>query len=239
METRKMNRNIRFMTALTLALQGFAMPVAGEVVHYDDTHGVFQWLADDPYLVGPGNYFDPTRPPTQSGELTEFSLVYHLPYAEMTTSVAQGSFFGVGEIEIALGESIEIHEPGRGTLTPARRFAPGESIGPNEDWSSTADHSWETILSGAIPLLGDEPIIGFRAGTSGEYRYGWIELGPRQLPPPYWTFYHPVRWAYETELNTPITVPITVIPEPASLISLLLGLLVATSLAVMRPAVFR
>jgi hypothetical protein len=68
------------------------------------------------------------------------------------------------------------------------------------------------------------------------YHYGWIELGPRDVPFPFSINpYQPLRWAYETELNTPITV----IPEPATICSLLLSLLAATSLAVVRSAVFR
>ena len=74
-------------------------------------------------------------------------------------------------------------------------------------------------LDGEMPLLGDPPLIGFRTETSGQFQYGWIELGIRG------PHYQPIRWAYQTELNTPITV----IPEPASLTSVLLCLVLAGS----------
>jgi hypothetical protein len=118
---------------------------------------------------------------------------------------------------------------GEEIVTPAKTFLPGESVGPDADWANRADHYWTTIADGDMPLLGDPPLIGFRAKTNGQYQYGWIDLG---LSGPN---YQPVRWAFETELNTPITV----IAEPASICSLLLCLLVAISLAFVRPAVFR
>jgi hypothetical protein len=124
------------------------------------------------------------------------------------------------------------------TLIPPQQFRAGEVVGAGAGWLSRVDHQWSYRFGGGN-LLGPDPILGFRTGTNGLYRYGWIELGQRTLPIPYNETYQPLRWAYETELNTPITVPITVIPEPASLISLLLCLLVAISLAVMRPSVFR
>jgi hypothetical protein len=72
-------------------------------------------------------------------------------------------------------------------------------------------------------------LIGFRTETNGQFQYGWIELGVRG------PHYQPIRWAYETAANTPITV----IPEPASVHVLLCVLLVAASLRLVRPALFR
>jgi hypothetical protein len=132
-------------------------------------------------------------------------------------------------IAIAVDDSFTVHgsEGGEEIVTPARTFLPGESVGTDADWTNRADHYWTTIADGDMPLLGDPPLIGFRAETDGQYQYGWIELGLRPFDAPYSGLqYQPIRWAYETELNTPITV----IPEPASVISLLFCLVLATCL---------
>lgn len=232
-----MNRSRRFMAVVALTLHGLALPVAAEVVFYDNTDRIFEWLPQTS-SGAPFNYFDPTQP----GDQTPFGLTHTYLFPETSTMVAVNSIGADPEppqrVAIAVDDSFTVHgsEGGEETVTPATTFLPGESVGPAADWASRADHYWITYADGKMPLLGDPPIIGFRTETDGQYQYGWIELGLRTFEAPYFGLqYQPIRWAYETELNTPITV----IPEPGSLISLLLCLLVAAWLRSVRPAVVR
>jgi hypothetical protein len=90
------------MTAVMLALQAFALPVAAEVVVYDNADGTFQWLPD---ITGfPITYFDPTQPPTQSGLETMNSLWYFPVTQGTSKSFSDGEFIGLGEIKLAIGD---------------------------------------------------------------------------------------------------------------------------------------
>jgi hypothetical protein len=127
---------------------------------------------------------------------------------------------------------------------PPQQFRAGAEIGADADWGERATHSFKPYSLGdfIMNLLDPQPTIGFRTGSNELYHYGWIELGVRELPDPYNSPsypYQPLRWAYETEVNTPITVPTTIIPEPASLVSVLLLVVVAAFLQPVRRAVFQ
>jgi hypothetical protein len=98
-----MNRNIYSVAALALALQAIALPVAAEVVVYDNTDGTFLWGVTG--LGSLESYFDPTKPPSQSGERTQPSLTFQVPVLGCSECIGIGSFVGVGEIEMAVGES--------------------------------------------------------------------------------------------------------------------------------------
>jgi hypothetical protein len=238
METTKMTRNTRSVAALALALQAVALPVAAEVVLYDNSARIFEWLPETG-SGAPSNYFDPTHPPTQPEDQTQSGLRHTAYLPGTSTGIAVNSISGGGAgFEIAVDDSFTVHgsEGAQATVTPAKQFLPGEAIGPGAEWAAGADHFWITNVDGFVPLLGDPPLIGFRAETNGHYQYGWIELGLRKFEAPYFGLhYQPIRWVYETELNTPITV----IPEPASLVLVLLLLVVAAFLRPVRRAIFQ
>jgi hypothetical protein len=228
-----MNLKRRLLALVILASHGIALPAPAEVVHYDNSHGDFAWVPDTP--GGTFNYFDPTQPPTQTGQQTPFGLFHTNLFPETSGGVAVNSIAPDPEppkrIAIAVGDSFTVQsgEGGHATVTPATTFLPGETVGPDAVWTYQADLDFVTYIGGRTSLLGDPPLIGFRTETNGQYQYGWIELGVRSPP------YEPIRWAYETELNTPITV----IPEPASVISLLFFLVLAACLRSVWPKALR
>jgi hypothetical protein len=231
----EMSLNGRLMAAVILVLHGLALPVAAEIVFNDNSARIFEWLPDS-RTEEPFNYFDPTLPPTQTGEQTPTSLGFTQADPVSSFHLDVGSFHGSGGIELAVGDTFLAQGVGGSvSVTPVQRFRPWESVGPHADWSPTAEHTWAGGEFGTQLLLRDHGLIGFRTGADGQYNYGWIELGLRMFEAPYHGLhYQPIRWAYETELNTPITV----IPEPASICSLLLCILFATSLLFVRRAVF-
>ena len=144
-----MNRTSCWMTIVMLALSGIALPVAAEVVLYDNSQGDFVWVPQTP--GGPFNYFDPTQPPTQSGEQTPFGLTHTFLFPETSTMVAVNSI-GVDpesppRIAIAVDDPFTVSggEGGEATVTPATTFRPGEIVGPDADWAHRADHYWYTL----------------------------------------------------------------------------------------------
>lgn len=208
--------------AAVLALSVLTLPVEADVVLYDNSNGSFDWQAFWDGDTLPPTYFDPTLPPTQTGEPTPAGLVYYVLGIDCSLCIGVDSITASGgETRIAIGESYTVVGPD-GTyeqiVTPPKKFRNGQSIGPAENWNSSAHVAWEALMGiGQHGLLGDGGYIGFRTGIAGQYRYGWIEL--QWLPElPIRDQYKPIRWASETQLNTPI---ILSIPEPASMVVLL------------------
>jgi hypothetical protein len=104
---------------LGLALHALVLPVAAEVVVFDNSARVFEWLPQTS-TGAPFNYFDPTQPPTQSGDQTQFGLIHTNVSPETSTMVAVSSIGGDPEppqsIAIAVDDSFTVHgsEGGRG-----------------------------------------------------------------------------------------------------------------------------
>jgi len=97
---------------------------------------------------------------------------------------------------------------------PAAAFTVGQTVGADHSYSSRlVDVGYFAAALGRGNLLGDSAFVGFRVTLDdGLPHYGWIEinyrLGPVRFDQPSTIFmYQPVRWAYETLPNTPITVP--------------------------------
>jgi len=103
------------------------------------------------------------------------------------------------------------------TYRPAEVFASGAVVGPAGDFnnrfvpSDAFGAGVPNLPNGRINFLGQSPTVGFRVLLNGPPYYGYIELdyrtlqlagGNGEVPG-----YLPIRWAYESLPNTPITVP--------------------------------
>lgn len=198
-----------------------AAAVQGEVVLFDNTAATFTWLANGGSQ--PGGAFDPTRAP---GDQANFAPARRLGY-----SAFQGGPSGddvaadfilapspAGSIRIARSTTPVIipgPNPGQETsFLPAAAFTVGQTVGADHSYSSRlVDVGYFAAALGRGNLLGDSAFVGFRVTLDdGLPHYGWIEinyrLGPVRFDQPSTIFmYQPVRWAYETLPNTPITVP--------------------------------
>lgn len=183
---------------------------AGSVIVFDNTAGIFDW---QPNAV----HFDPLLPPDQQGSAaTARSLVFEVP--------GGGGSFTAQAIQIRrAGSSIEVaRSPTPVFITnpmgdvfeaiPLRVFSNNALVGPNAIWGAGGSAGWFAPFTNPpfTFVLGQHPTVGFRIPVEGGFQYGFIELELQG-------FYQPVRWAYETEPNTPITVP--TIPSAALLLT--------------------
>jgi hypothetical protein len=248
-----MNRSSRVVPTVTLALLGFTWPVVAEVIVYDNAGGEFLWVPYFPFEPPTRTYLDPLQPPSQTGELITAGLVHYIYTQGTSGDINYNAFFAEGPIELAAATDGPLDVRGEylsHPLTPAQEFQQGQTIGPDAFWAPDVAYGCSDCsvytepeepfdilprgLSSSVSWLSSEPFIGFRSGSDGEFRYGWIELRHKPLLD-FGLYFQPVRWAYETELNTPIRV----IPEPASICSLLLCVLFATSLPLVRRVALR
>ncbi len=210
-------------------------PVGAEVVIFDNSAAAYVWVANG---SAAGTSFDPTLSPQAQAS---FSTARRLRYSAFGggpsgSDVAADFILAGASIRVARATSSTVisgPEPGQETtFFPAVNFALGQSVGAGQNYSnSVVDVGYFAASIGREALLGDRPTVGFRVMLDdGLPHYGWIELqrrvGPGQFGPGEPTpilMYQPVRWAYETLPNTPITV----VPSPGAMGVIALAGLVA------------
>ncbi len=187
------------------------------VIMFDNADASFVWLPNGDTL--PRSRFDPTvAVMQQSNASTARQLLYFAnPGGGSTTvgaDIIQAS--AVNGVTIAIRSTpIVVNGPSPGQQTTfsvvPEVYAPGQSIGSTASYVAGASVGYSNPTLGRFNFLGQHPFIGFRVTLDdGQPHYGWIELDYRSSPLPGTgtvNMYQPIRWAYETEPNTPITVP--------------------------------
>lgn len=216
------SHRLRAALATTVAFTGCVGALRGEVVLFDNSAGTFVWIANAG--TGPGGAFDPTLAPGQQGNFAESRRLRYSASLGGSGTIVSADF-------IAMGSAIRI----AGNPVPTRVFGPnpgqereflhaatfqiGEQVGPNAPYPAPVNINvgYFNVNLGRHGFLGQHPFVGFWVILGdGLPRYGWIEFdyreslihpdGDRGL------MYQPIRWAYETEPNTPITV----VPSPGA-----------------------
>lgn len=196
-----------------------AGPVCGGIIYHDNAAGRFFWQ-ESYYLAGfhHGTSLDITLPPTQSGEVTSYSLqsyseVYLTSGQTVTTSVAaDGAGASVGQ-----APRIIVNSPGPYArfVDPATAYAADAGIGPTVPggtWAAYADVNWRSGPTD-VSLIGGHAFIGVRLNMPDGLHYGWVDLvdnGYYGAPS-----FSALGWAWETTPNTPL--PAGAIPGPATL----------------------
>ena len=212
-------------TILTFIIAFAAVPQArSAVVVYDNTSlttPTFVWVASN--LLSTGSSFDPTRSPEdQAGVTTPPAMGYsgHSTLGAPGSLAINGFNCSTGLNVIRDATGIPIDTPrGPATLFPATVFRVGDTIGPGANYRQNADAAFTgDFLGGNVfRLLGQSPVVGFRATLADGIHYGWIEFnwttGPRSDGSVI-LMYQPLRWGYETLPNVPITIAI---PTPAGI----------------------
>lgn len=215
-----------------------ASSARADPIVFDNSSLAFRWFANA--TAAEGVAFDPTLAPASqpSAANTARSLGYG-------AGMGGGSNTIVGESISRRGTSIQlvrntsatvvvspIGPPIENIFFPLTAFQPGASVGPGANFANSGDIGYFAPALGHIPLIGSQVFVGFRATLAdGLPHYGYIELhyltgffgefgGGAPL-----TMYQPIRWAYESLPNTPITV----VPGPGAGAALALGLAAATA----------
>jgi hypothetical protein len=183
---------------------------------FDNTNDTFLWVPNGSF-ENPGAQFNPTLAPVASLPLV-FDTRALLVFGSMggSSSAVSADLIATGpNIAIArnlIAVTVNGPQPGQQTqFRPATLFAAGASVGPGSNFEAQADTGYFNPTLGRIALLGDNPTLGFRVMLNGQPHYGYIEFDRRLATTAGGDFvlpiYQPIRWAYETTPNTPITVP--------------------------------
>jgi hypothetical protein len=193
----------------------FAGSAGAEVVIHDNRDGTFKWERTIKFVAGDpvyGTFLDIRKPPTQSGERLPGTLGSWFRFNNSGSTPGRYQIEGYDQdVRVAI-EDTEKKFTWNGqslSLQPLRAYAAGEMILPNHLWPSTAMHYLSLPFiydfQGGTPLIPDLAYFGVRVKTgTNQYNYGWVLFEN-------WT--NPLIWAYETEINKPIQVPI---PSPGS-----------------------
>ena len=125
-------------------------------------------------------------------------------------------------------------QAGQADVPSAIKYAAGETIGPSSNgygWGylsqSATEHSWG---DGERGYAG----IAKYSWQSGEYQYGWVDIGRSYDAEVQGSVYTVYGWAWDTTLNETINAgsfvgnvsggDVAAVPEPSSLAMLLIGL---------------
>ncbi|MCC6428041.1 MAG: hypothetical protein IT435_14625 [Phycisphaerales bacterium] len=210
-------------TCAGIAMFGAATELAGAaVVMHDNSEQTFKWtrglFSGEP--VYDGTFLDITKPASeQSGERRP-GTIGRWYYPNQSSSYWALSFlWGESGAEIARTTDwvwIDWQDLIL-KVKPARDYAPGEFVTSSDNWIYQTDYYWhlpfdEKYETGS-PGIGEPAYLGVRVKMAdNQWHYGWI----------YFTDYQwPLAWAYETEPNTPIQVPI---PAPSAGMLMLVGI---------------
>jgi hypothetical protein len=216
-----MNRIMRNRTAAEWLVTSGAIGVAvfagaarAEVVVFDNTAGTFDWRLGTIDIDGtfyPGTFLDITKSAAeQTGERRAGTIGQWYRPNNASDSAPRRQLIGEDGVRTAkTTDTVRITWNDQFLFVkPTRDYTPGESVASSDNWDLASTYFWHLPFSISLkvgtPGIGDPAYLGVRVKMSDDqWRYGWI----------YFTDYTtPLMWAYETEPNTPIQIPI---PAPS------------------------
>lgn len=197
---------------VSASLAGTASHAA--VVVHDNRDGTFKWwtgIRNTDATELPGTFLDITRPASeQTGERLPGTLGQWYRPNESSSGPAR-RFFEGDEVEIATEEKT-LWWNGR-PITPyaaTREYYQGEHVAPDALWFEQSNYFFHLPFSGSLSegtaAISPRAYLGIRAKLDGQWHYGWILFED---------FKTPLMWAYETEADTPIQIPV---PAPSAMV---------------------
>jgi hypothetical protein len=185
------------------------------VVVHDNRDGTFKWWTSVRYdgLEVLGTFLNITQSASeQTGERLPGSLGQWYRPNQSSSGAARRFFEGETEVEAAT-ESKTLWWNGK-WITPyaaTREYFSGEYIAHDAIWNSQSNYFFHLPFSGSLsegtPAISELAYIGVRTKLNGQWHYGWILFED---------FMTPLMWAYETQPNTPIQIPVPV-PSTAAI----------------------
>ncbi|GMV26652.1 MAG: hypothetical protein AMXMBFR58_26830 [Phycisphaerae bacterium] len=192
-----------------------AAALNGSVVAYTNAGGQFTWDTGEYYdSLGefPGNFLDITQPASQLGARKNGAFgkwwVANIALHDPAPSYMRGE----PGAEVAQITDPKLFDWNGGTNNfiaySLREYGPGERIRSDARWRENAIYFIHLpnsmSLSEGTPCISDLAYVGVRTRIAGQWHYGWILIADHDVP---------LAWAYETEPNTPIDIPI---PAPSA-----------------------
>jgi hypothetical protein len=203
-----MSRVIGASLGIALSLQS----ASAAVVVYDNSDGTFGWqigLRDLSGIQRYGTYLDITQPPTQSGEKRPGTITKWYRANSSSSEPAYRYVDGEGGVETAETTNIVkiIWNDEILNVYPARDYQAGEAVQSTDRWGDQSTYYWHLPFSSDLttgtPGISTDAYLGVRVKMAdNQWHYGWIRFIDYRTP---------IAWAYETEPNVPIQIPV---PSP-------------------------
>lgn len=190
------------------------MAAQASVVMHDNSSGQFTWQSGISQMEGewPGTFLDITQPASQSGARKNGAfgkwwnpnIALHDPAFRYMT--------GEPGAEVAQLTDPKLFDWNGGTNNfigyTLREYFTAEHVQSEARWRANAIYFVHLpnsmSLSGGTPCISDLAYVGVRTKIAGQWHYGWILFADYDTP---------LAWAYETEANTPIAIPV---PTPSA-----------------------
>lgn len=229
------------VTALTGALTGALMGAmtaasAADPIIYDNSDGAFRWLPlpialFDPLF--PNEQLDVTQPSSQQTEVEAFdyTIPHGVKYLHQTWENGDNVLITLNHklihgpnVRITFDRLMDIPDLFPEQIAIPRGYAPGELVGPGDNFSSGAmDVYFKSEVSQIVPellTLGEHGYVGLELTLDTGIHYGWIELEAHRDSGDFVRM-RAIRWAWESTPGARILVPSTGAGVP------LLGLVLA------------
>lgn len=221
---------MRRFASVALSCACLAGTASAQVVMFENPDHEFAWYMGFENTLLPGNAFNirlgPDQPITPQPVLGGASVYWH-------SGNIVASFEGFSH-RVARGPSQT--EPfamtgGQYTFAGLPDLTIGDVVGPVSEFGPPPGANLQFIarrlvLDTLVFDFRDVEFLGVRIEISGNTHYGWIQLGqvftsrspfPNILGDfPMTSTMHPVRWAYETQPDTPIEI----VPAPGAAVAI-------------------
>ena len=214
----KAKTQVRCFVCLVVMSAVAGVPARGDVVIFDNRDGEFGWHSTcDPKICTPdtGTYLDVTQPPSQSGDSNEitFSLFFEVAFGTPhwdTFTIRRASGSPLGVIQTAADDAATVLLDETGTPTDfdfARELGPGGVVDSGLNFVNYAFlfASNAYTLPPTMEEIETPRYIGVSIISDSQLHYGWILLDT--FGNDYYPDFEPLLWAYETDPETPITIP--------------------------------
>ncbi len=207
-----MKLNVLVWIAANTALATLPAMSSAAVVVHDNHDQTFRWLGGfdmlgDDFGEHPGSFLDITKSPAeQTGE--RLSGTFGRWYTPNWSTSTPGISSITAEDGASIAEYDDLIQLPWWEYTMSvrcvRDYAAGEHVSVGDNWNTHSVYFWHYTDGSGPSGIGDPAYLGVRVMMSGQWHYGWILFSEYQWP---------LAWAYETEPNTPIQIPI---PAPSA-----------------------
>lgn len=190
-----------------LVLIATSQQSAADLVIHDNSSLVYRWAMHVPSFTV-GNYLDVLQGPAQSGVSTPTSVRWEEFPLQTSSSITSMDLVTNADARIAQGTElfqVQINQNVQEYLG-AKPFAPGELIGPGEDWqqfTSMGAHGFGPKWY----FLGEGATIGVKLTLAGQTHFGFITLAKVTDLAQQNYEYQPIAWGYDSTPNTPVSIP--------------------------------
>lgn len=184
-----------------------ASSAGANLITFDNSSLTYRWQM---HVISftQGNYLDVLQGPAQSGQSTPTSVRWEEFPLQTSSSITSMDLATNTGARLAQGTQVfqcQINQNLQ-EYTAVKAFTGGSTIGAGEDWqqfTAMGAHGFGPKWF----FLDDGGTLGVKLDVGGQTHFGFITIAkvPDAAMQNY--EYQPIAWGYETQPNTPVTVP--------------------------------